>query len=228
MTDSQLTESDGPRRVETWRPIPGFSYYQAGDLGHIRSVDRVISGRNLTGRVLKPRRSNRGYLLVNLTDDTGRVQTRTVHTLILSACVGPCPRRMETRHLNDDPTDNRWPENICYGTRPENDADRARNTPPAPVPPPKRCVCGQVVTRGSATRCHDCVVQVGVDAARLLADGMSPADTADVLGYNSAAGVVVLATKYGGHKAVGATANPKSSQRVMATLRHWLRRGDRK
>jgi hypothetical protein len=34
---------------------------------------------------------------------------------------------METRHLNDDSTDNRWPENLVWGTHPENCEDRDRN-----------------------------------------------------------------------------------------------------
>jgi hypothetical protein len=124
-----MTASDV--HVETWKPIPGFGSYEAGDRGHIRSVDRVLAdGRRRKGVVLKTRVSNRGYVLVNLRDDGGVVRTCTVHTLQLLAFAGPCPPGQETRHLNDVPTDNFWPENICYGTPAENAADKIRNAPP--------------------------------------------------------------------------------------------------
>jgi hypothetical protein len=34
---------------------------------------------------------------------------------------------MEARHLNGNPADNRWPENLAWGTQSENNLDRVRH-----------------------------------------------------------------------------------------------------
>jgi hypothetical protein len=201
-------------RTETWKPIPGFSSYEASDMGHIRSVDRVTGGRQLRGVVLKPRKSNRGYLLVNLTGDGGVKQTRTVHSLVLAAFVGPCPPGQETLHFNDNPEDNRWPGNLGYGTHPENVIQR-----PKPV---KRCVRCQGDFEGNGRRCHDCVVVVGQEAARRLAAGGDLDQVATALDYPSVTGVWRLAVKYGDARVVVGEAGPPPRSwlhRVMATFR---------
>ena len=123
---SPMTASDV--QAGTWAPVPGFTGYEAWDRGAVRSVDgRVVKGRTYKGQVLATRRNNKGYVIVNLTDDDCCKQTRTVHSLVLLAFAGERPAdKPITRHLNDIKTDNRWPENICYGTRAENEADKER------------------------------------------------------------------------------------------------------
>ena len=140
MTDTSLT-------TETWAPIGhGFSAYEASNLGQIRSIDRTLAdGRRRRGIVLKTRVSNRGYELVNVRDDNGTVQTRTVHTLMMLAFVGLPPPGQQTRHYDDNPLNNRWEPgaekasraaggNLFYGTQEENDADKARNAAPPHLP----------------------------------------------------------------------------------------------
>jgi hypothetical protein len=128
ITAAQVTAIKGDdRHGETWRNIPGYPGYQASDQGRIRSVDRIVRGREYGGMVLATRISQKGYVLVNIRDDEGRMRTCSVHVLVLLAHAGERPAdKPITRHLNDDKTDNRWPENICYGTRPENEADKER------------------------------------------------------------------------------------------------------
>jgi len=54
-------------------------------------------------------------------------KTRSLHTVMLEAFVGPRPRRnMEGRHLNDVKSDNRI-ENLEWGTRKQNAEDACRN-----------------------------------------------------------------------------------------------------
>ena len=143
MTDTSVT-------TETWAPIGhGFSAYQASSHGQVRSVDRTLAdGRYRRGVVLKTRVSNRGYELVNVRDDNGTVQTRTVHTLMMLAFVGLPPPGLETRHLDDVPANNRWAPggekesravggNLMYGTPAENAADKIRNAAP-PLPRRRR------------------------------------------------------------------------------------------
>jgi hypothetical protein len=229
-----MTVSD--TQTEEWKALPGFSSYQASHRGLVRSVDRIAGGRQLRGVVLKPRRSNRGYLLVNLTDDNGKVQTRSVHTLVLLAHVGTPEPGQETRHLNDNPEDNRWPENLAYGTPEENVEDRKVNSPAAPKPE-RHCVrCGGLLT-STGRRCHPCVVAIGQEAARRLAAGEDPDQVALALDYPSTVGVWRLAVKHGGARVVIAGAGPEIIpvrphvvgrgkppllQRVTTTVRDWL------
>lgn len=210
--------------MTTWKPIPGFSSYQASDRGRIRSVPRQVGNRQLAGVVLKTRPNNSGYLLVNLTDDSGTRQTRTVHTLVLETFAGPCPDGMESLHENDVPTDNRWPENLRWGTRPENMADRMRNSPAAPKPV-KHCVrCGTEFGT-SGKRCHPCVVEIGEQGAVLLASGVPLDKAAEQLDYPSLTGLHTLARKYGGY-GQSPTPPPPRSRGVMASVRRWFGQGD--
>jgi len=54
----------------------------------------------------------------------------SVHTLVLEAFVGPCPPGEEALHADDNPANNRWPENLSWGTRSKNLADRIANGHP--------------------------------------------------------------------------------------------------
>src|SRR6185312_14244048 len=151
-----MTGSD--TSTETWKPIPGYPFYEVSDCGRVRSTAREAHGRTYRSIVLSPRRSNSGYLLVNLRDAKGERQTRTVHTLVLAAFSGPRPPGQEARHLNDDQLDNRA-ENLVWGTKAENVADTfANGRQRAAPPPPKVCVRCSAEFEGSGRRCHACVV----------------------------------------------------------------------
>ena len=50
----------------------------------------------------------------------GSYANRGVHQLVLEAFVGPCPPGHQCLHKNNNPADNRWPENIRWGTHAEN------------------------------------------------------------------------------------------------------------
>lgn len=120
---------------EEWRPVVGFEgAYEVSDLGRVRSLDRVRtakqrvrSGRlatitqRLRGKVLRPGIASNGYPTVALNSET-----RTVHSLVADAFIGPRPDNHQIRHLNGnrlDPTKN----NLCYGTVTENALDVARH-----------------------------------------------------------------------------------------------------
>jgi len=200
---------------EIWKPVPGYSGYEVSDKGRVRSVDRINpDGRRYKGQVLAQRTSNKGYRLVNL---AGR--TFTVHRLVLGGHAGPCPPGHESLHANDDPLDNRWPENLRWGTKPENEGDKFRNgarTRPV-AKPPKVCVrCGGAVDT-NGRRCHACVVAIGGQAAVMLRRGVSLGAACAELGYPSESGLHTLARRYGGYG---------QSRGLVATLRRWLRRGN--
>lgn len=122
--------NDIPTRVERWLPVADYAGYEVSNLGNVRSLDRTVvtrgGPRRYKGRMLRTTPTN-GYPCVKLgTPESGQA-TRPVHQLVMAAFAGPCPPGQEVRHLNDVKTDCHWPENLAYGTKKENFADRIPN-----------------------------------------------------------------------------------------------------
>ena len=114
---------------ERWLPVPDWEdLYEVSSHGTVRSLRKGI--------FLKPSYANTGgYALVVLCRD-GMKKGKYVHQLVLEAFVGPCPPGLETRHLDGDPTNNRWAPgltedeiraaggNLIYGTPSQNISDQ--------------------------------------------------------------------------------------------------------
>lgn len=119
--------------IEQWRPVAEFpDHYEVSNTGRVRSRDRMIRSsrggvQKLTGRVLKPGRINnsQGHRFVMLSVE-GKKYQRLVHRLVLEAFEGRCPAGHEARHL-DDNADNNHIDNLRWGPRSANLADRTRN-----------------------------------------------------------------------------------------------------
>jgi hypothetical protein len=116
--------------MERWLPVVGYEgLYEVSDRGQVRSLDRDVTTRagvrRYKGRILRMAPVN-GYPCVALSL-VGKQDTRPVHHLVMEAFAGPRPEGQDIRHLNDIKTDCRWPENLAYGTRKENFADRVVN-----------------------------------------------------------------------------------------------------
>lgn len=105
--------------IEEWRDIPDFeNYYQASNLGQIRSVPRrvwVESSRwdgagyhsNLKGQILKTSSNQAGYKRVNLCayDLHGKQQKHfSVHRLVWAAFNSPTEKQVH--HKDGDHTNN--------------------------------------------------------------------------------------------------------------------------
>jgi len=72
------------------------------------------------GQILQPiLNTYADYFIVTLHRD-GKQISREIHRLVLEAFVGPCPVGNEACHGPGGPTDNRWPENLEWGTRKKN------------------------------------------------------------------------------------------------------------
>lgn len=121
---------------EVWKPIPGYGgHYEASSLGNIRVKDRIIrkwhrSGKfceqRYKGRLLRPAKCDKwGHMSVTLGVD-GIDYSRRVHTLVLTAFVGPCPAGMEGCHNNGVANENRI-ENLRWDTHAANNADRKKH-----------------------------------------------------------------------------------------------------
>jgi len=118
---------------ELWRWVPGYEgSYEVSNRGRVRSVDRLVSYYNwraksviahkVKGRLLQPGRASHGYLTVSL----GRGNSKTIHSLVAEAFIGPKPEGCEILH-DDGSRDNNHVSNLRYGTRSENNLDSIRH-----------------------------------------------------------------------------------------------------
>ncbi len=109
---------------EIWKDIPGYEgYYQASNLGLIRSLDRIsmILGRpkKVFGRVIRLKTNkNNGYRMAILCVN-GERKTHTVHRLVAKAWHENPNSLGDVNHRNGDKSDNR-PENLEWCSRSDN------------------------------------------------------------------------------------------------------------
>lgn len=103
----------------TFNQIPNHDGYYASKNGQILSTkkEKTILMKQIT--------SKDGYKYVFMYDN-GKMEKVWVHQAVLMAWDRMPKDGEETRHLNDIPDDNRL-ENLCWGTRLENVADKIRN-----------------------------------------------------------------------------------------------------
>lgn len=106
-----------------WRPIPGFYYYQASDIGEIRSLDKVVShnygGRAIKrGKILSKHIGNGGYYRVGLSIN-GKIKTTKVSILVAMAW-HPNPLKKKTVNHKDTNKLNDHKDNLEWATQQEN------------------------------------------------------------------------------------------------------------
>lgn len=116
---------------EAWRDIPGYEgYYQASNLGRIKSLDRKIiqiHGNTSYTRVQKSKILNpspdkkEGHMKLVLAINTIR-KTYHVHTLVMLTFIGARPKCELIRHLDGNPENNNL-SNLAYGSKHENVLD---------------------------------------------------------------------------------------------------------
>jgi len=125
MTKIEWTHRPGTKG-ESWNPIPQYPDYDASNLGRIRSRRR--GKPQVLSLIVKPD----GYSYVFLYHASGESDKVYVHHAVLWAFVGPCPLSMECRHLDGNQGNNAI-DNLQWGTRLENWADRRRNGKVPPI-----------------------------------------------------------------------------------------------
>ena len=242
MTDSNvaaLRPPDNPPPGPEWKPIPGAPGYEASHRGKYRSVDRMSAdGRKLKGRELSIRLQNRTreddtvYAVGDVRRADGSKWTDTVHSFVLRAHDRAPEPGEECCHGPGGPLDNRWPENIRWGTKAENEADKPR--PVREPVPPRLCVnherCGGYAVQ-NGRRCQGCRVELGCAAALLFEGGADPEQVAKALNYGSANGAYRLAVDLGGMQViVPRRGDPPSPRRWLRSViirgKAWLADSD--
>ena len=103
-------------KAETWKAIPNFSRYEASNLGALRSLNYKRTGKV---EVLKPAKSNDGYLKTMLLNDSGKYSSWTVHKFVCLAFYGERPEGLEVNHMDGVKTNNAI-DNLEYCTHSEN------------------------------------------------------------------------------------------------------------
>jgi hypothetical protein len=103
---------------ERWLPVVGWEgLYEVSSYGNVRRAGQ-------DGSVLKLA-DHKGYRRITLSKNSN-AKRYSVHRLVLEAFVGPCPDEMECRHIDGNRSNNHL-ENLAWGTRSENQADRVRH-----------------------------------------------------------------------------------------------------
>lgn len=116
---------------EKFLPVVEYEgFYEVGDHGTTRSVDRVVINskgrpRRIKGKVLQPKIHKGGYHQVVLYRD-GKPKCFLVHRLMMLAFTEPpLDPDMIVCHRDDNPTNNVL-SNLYWGTQVENQDDRIR------------------------------------------------------------------------------------------------------
>jgi len=111
-----------------WKEVKGFKRYEVSDDGQVRNKK--------TGRVLKPGKNSRGYLLVGLWFN-GKRTNKYVHRLVTEAFIPNPENKSQVNHMDEDGTNNRvdnleWvtaKENNNWGNRTKKASETLRNNP---------------------------------------------------------------------------------------------------
>lgn len=109
---------------ELWLPVVGYEgIYEISNRGSLRRIAPGTRGAGKIGMLKgdKPK----GYVRHRLFRE-GRFKRMQAHQIVMAAFVGPVPPEHEVNHLNGIHDDNRWPENLKYVTRSENQAHKYR------------------------------------------------------------------------------------------------------
>lgn len=94
--------------MEIWKDIEGYEdLYEVSDEGNVRNKN--------TGRILKPNKTHKGYLYVNLCKD-GISKHKLIHRLVAQAFIPNPLNLLEVNHIDENKTNNNV-ENLEFCSR---------------------------------------------------------------------------------------------------------------
>jgi hypothetical protein len=115
--------------VASWKPIPGYSLFEACGDGRIRRVAYPLftkGPRHPLPHVLRGWKSATGYLNVNIPKDDGGYGAIRVHRLVLLAFQGSPPEGRDLGCHRDGNRLNNRADNLYWGSHKDNGSDRVR------------------------------------------------------------------------------------------------------
>lgn len=118
--------------AERWLPVVGYEdRYEVSDLGRVRSTPRtIVEVRGITakrgGRMMKLKRTERGYMRVGLSLGGKHQRGHFVHCLVAEAFIGPRPEGQEVCHADGDGTNNAL-SNLRWDTHSNNMLDAVKH-----------------------------------------------------------------------------------------------------
>ena len=102
--------------MEHWKAITGYEgLYEVSDLGRVKSLNYNHTGKE---KILKPQKTNNGYLRVDLCKD-GKLKHSKVHRLVAEAFI-PNPNNLETVNHKDEVKTNNTVSNLEWMSRVDN------------------------------------------------------------------------------------------------------------
>lgn len=92
---------------EEWRDVPNFEGYQVSSLGRVRGIDRLCGNRPgvTKGKILKPFRNKRGYLEVNLYNNS-KSTAKIIHRLVAKAFISNDFNKPQVNHIDGNKLNN--------------------------------------------------------------------------------------------------------------------------
>lgn len=118
---------------EIWKDIEGYEKYQVSNLGNVRSLDYMHTGKV---QLLRLRKRKRGYLCITLCKD-GKLKNYLVHRLVAQAFLPNPDNLPQVNHRDENPSNNRannleWCDckyNNNYGSHSQKISESKRGIP---------------------------------------------------------------------------------------------------
>lgn len=108
------------KQEELWKDIKGHEgTYQVSSEGRVRSLDRVIKGRSMPGKLLKLQESNNGYLRAFLCVGNRKNKPFSVHRLVAKSFIDNSFNKPVVNHIDGDKQNNSI-SNLEWSTLSEN------------------------------------------------------------------------------------------------------------
>lgn len=92
-----------------WRKVKGYEEsYEISEYGNVRGIDRIdYGGHKITGREIKPKKNNRGYVQIRLQKD-GKTHHWLLHRLVATNFMENPDSLPQINHKDEDKNNNHF------------------------------------------------------------------------------------------------------------------------